>query len=139
MAPFLLELTQEQLAAIRTRAGAEVDSVLCALRGRPRRLTLARVIRKARQEVARVVLKLVAGGGAVSAFDEGWFRQSGEIHRIMYDEYSLGRMLMECGFAEPRKVTALESRIPNFSDYQLDWVEGAVRKPDSLFMEAVVR
>jgi hypothetical protein len=34
-------------------------------------------------------------------------------------------------------VAAGESRIPHFGDYRLDVVDGRIRKPDSLFMEAV--
>lgn len=61
----------------------------------------------------------------------------GELHKWMYDRFSLGRLLTAAGFVEARKCSALESAIPRFREYQLDETpEGRVRKPDSLFMEA---
>jgi predicted SAM-dependent methyltransferase len=67
----------------------------------------------------------------------GRFRLSGEIHQWMYDRYSLGKLLKDCGFKNINVVTAFESMIPGWNDYQLDSVNGKVRKPDSLFIEAV--
>lgn len=68
---------------------------------------------------------------------EDVFRQSGEVHRWMYDRVSLQRILKECGYAEIQVCCADESRIPNFVGYHLDTDEaGSVRKPDSLFIEA---
>jgi SAM-dependent methyltransferase len=65
------------------------------------------------------------------------FRESGEVHKWMYDRWSLGRLLRDCGFIEIKVCAAGESQIPNFSTYRLDLnVDGSVRKPDSLFMEA---
>ncbi len=62
---------------------------------------------------------------------------SGEIHQWMYDRYSLGKILKETGFQDIRVCAADESGIPAFTDYHLDVLgDGAVRKPDSLFMEA---
>jgi hypothetical protein len=68
---------------------------------------------------------------------EALFRQSGEVHRWMYDRISLRRMLEQCGFADIQVCRADESRIPHFASYHLDTDEsGSVRKPDSLFIEA---
>lgn len=65
------------------------------------------------------------------------FRESGEIHKWMYDRYSLGQLLTECGFVEAHACRADESGIPRFNEFHLDTDEtGAARKPDSLFMEA---
>lgn len=74
----------------------------------------------------------------VTEKDELNFRRTGEIHRWMYDRISLGRLLADVGFRDIRVCGPVESRIANFADYHLDTdVEGKVRKPDSLFMEAV--
>ena len=55
----------------------------------------------------------------------------------MYDRWSLGRLLEECGFSDTRVCAPGESRIPGFSAYLLDCEEdGSTRKPDSLFIEA---
>lgn len=69
---------------------------------------------------------------------EKTFRKTGEVHRWMYDRFSLARLLSQAGFHDPTVRGALDSRIPEFASYNLDTDEnGAVRKPDSLFMEAV--
>jgi len=66
----------------------------------------------------------------------GEYRLSGEVHQWMYDRYSLKRLLDAAGFIEAKVVAATESNIPKFQDFNLDIVNGAVRKPDSLFIEA---
>ena len=66
----------------------------------------------------------------------GNFRLSGEIHQWMYDSYSLKKIVLESGFAEVEVVSAFESRIKNWEEYELDVVGGEIRKPDSLFIEA---
>ena len=67
----------------------------------------------------------------------GAFRCSGEVHKWMYDRWSLAKLLRECGFTDARVCAANESRIPNFVSYLLDLeADGSTRKPDSLFMEA---
>lgn len=62
---------------------------------------------------------------------------AGGTRRSAYDAPSLTRLLERCGFREIRSVAAHESAIPDFFGYLLDVeADGAVRKPDSLFMEA---
>ena len=76
----------------------------------------------------------------LTATEVGEFRLSGENHQWMYDSYSLARLLQEAGFAEVRVCRADESIIPDFNGYLLDIEENSsVRKPDSLFMEAIKR
>jgi SAM-dependent methyltransferase len=66
------------------------------------------------------------------------FRRCGEIHRWMYDRASLRLLLEGIGFVGARVCRADESVIPSFSEFHLDTdAEGRVRKPDSLFMEAL--
>ena len=68
----------------------------------------------------------------------GAFRRGGEVHRWMYDRLSLGRLLARAGFRDVRQVAAGQSAIPGFAASGLEITpEGEVRKPDSLFMEAV--
>jgi SAM-dependent methyltransferase len=130
------------------RAGLEAEAVIAQARagaGRPARSLIARLrsrapaqlIRELRQRGARALVGLTAGREAMVAFTEGLFRNSGEIHHWMYDRYSLARSLRNAGFSEPRVMRATESLIPGFAAYDLDVVHGRVRKPDSLFMEAV--
>nr|WP_315177567.1 methyltransferase domain-containing protein [uncultured Flavobacterium sp.] len=66
----------------------------------------------------------------------GQFRLGGEIHQWMYDRYSLSELLTQVGFSDIKVCSAFESEIQNWEVYQLDVINGEVRKPDSLFMEA---
>jgi hypothetical protein len=67
----------------------------------------------------------------------GAFRLGGEVHQWMYDRYSLGRLLGDCGFQDVHSCLANESAIEGFSKYHLD-IEpnGTIYKPDSFFIEA---
>jgi predicted SAM-dependent methyltransferase len=65
------------------------------------------------------------------------FRRAGELHKWMYDEISLSRLLQDTGFIEIRRADYSSSAIPNWEKYRLlDSQDDAPRKPDSLFMEA---
>jgi SAM-dependent methyltransferase len=92
-----------------------------------------------RMIVARLlVVRLFLGKKGLEALAEGWFRRSsGEIHRWMYDRYSVKRILVERGFEDVDVTTVFHSRIPSFSTYQLDTIDNQIRKPDSLYVEAV--
>jgi predicted SAM-dependent methyltransferase len=87
--------------------------------------------------LAQNIVKITAGKEAKLAFDEGLMRNTGEIHRWMYDRFSLRRLLSKVGFKDVLVCRADESRIPEFNTYSLDMVEGVVRKPDSLFIEGI--
>jgi predicted SAM-dependent methyltransferase len=83
-----------------------------------------------------VPILLAGGKDAYYAYNEGLFRLSGDIHKQMFDRYSLSRILKRAGFRNAKKLDAFTSKIKNFRNYNLDVLEGVVRKPDSLFMEA---
>jgi predicted SAM-dependent methyltransferase len=60
-----------------------------------------------------------------------------ERHRWLYDRLSLGNTLRKAGFVDVHSRTAVESAMPEFRSFALDAdLEGRVRKPDSLFIEA---
>jgi predicted SAM-dependent methyltransferase len=66
------------------------------------------------------------------------FRGRGEVHQWMYDRISLKNLFREVGFSQIKECAADESSIPFFDKYHLDKnPEGKIRKPDSLFMEAI--
>jgi len=66
------------------------------------------------------------------------FMKCGEKHLWMYDAVSLRQLLEQQGFEAVAQTDAFNSRIPYWKKYQmLDVEAGAVRKPDSLFMEAM--
>ena len=68
------------------------------------------------------------------------FRSSGEIHQWMYDRYSLKGLFEKAGFTDVNRVGPTESRIPDWTSYNLDTdSDGTVYKPDSLYLEATKR
>lgn len=92
---------------------------------------------KLQKVLAKNLVYAIGGKKLKKALEVGIFRNSGEIHRWMYDRFSLRRMLEKSGFIEMSVCQAEESRIPNFNSYNLDVLDGKVRKPDSLFMEGI--
>ena len=62
---------------------------------------------------------------------------SGERHLWMYDSYSLSNLLSEIGFLNVNIKSFNDSSIPNWEDYNLEIIDGAVLKPDSLILEAI--
>ncbi len=70
--------------------------------------------------------------------EEVTFRKSGEVHRWMYDNLSLARLLEQVGFKNVIQRTAFESYLPGWANYNLDTEQdGSIYKPDSLFMEGL--
>lgn len=90
-----------------------------------------------RLKVAEALVRRLVGPEALAAFREGLFRRSGEVHRWIYDRFSLKRLLESIGFTDVSVVDACTSRIPDFAQYELDYRKGAERKPSSLYLEAV--
>jgi hypothetical protein len=89
------------------------------------------------ETLRRKALRLIAGHEGISAYDKGMFRRSGELHKWMYDRYSLGKALAAAGFADTKQCGAAESRIAEWASFHLDTEpDGSTYKPDSLFMEA---
>jgi SAM-dependent methyltransferase len=88
-----------------------------------------------RKRMARRFVRWMMGRNAESAFDEGLFRSQGEIHRWMYDRYSLRDLCQNAGFVNFRVCQADESQIDGFATFELDAVNGQVCKPDSIFIE----
>ncbi|OUC13632.1 MAG: methyltransferase [Alkalinema sp. CACIAM 70d] len=128
-------------AFVRSRMGAEIDNYYQA-----KKLTRWQKIQskqptwylqKIRVKIAELFVLLIAGKQAQEGFQEGLFRNSGELHRWMYDRFSLQQLLSQTGFIKIQVCQATESRIPNFNHFELDTLQGQIRKPDSLFMEAV--
>jgi predicted SAM-dependent methyltransferase len=97
---------------------------------------LSHLKKKVNYKAAEFIFKIFFGKKSVQAFREGMFRNTGEIHRVMYDRYSLQRLLGSNGFVDIQVCNAVNSRIPSFEIYELDSFSGKSRKPDSLYMEA---
>lgn len=83
------------------------------------------------------LIKLLLGK-EYTALQIARFRQSGEVHQWMYDSYSLSVLLEKCGFENIVQRNATESYLTDWDSFKLDTeINGAVYKPDSLFMEAI--
>jgi predicted SAM-dependent methyltransferase len=66
------------------------------------------------------------------------FRQQGEVHRWMYDQYSIRKVLEQVGFSEVVIFSSSESRVEGWNSFGLDIEpDSTIYKPDSLFCEAV--
>ena len=67
-------------------------------------------------------------------------RRIGEVHRWMYDRFDLTDLLSRHGFTDVEVTSHDRSRIAGWDWYRLDSTPGgeAPRKPDSLFLEAVL-
>lgn len=143
VAEFVGGLDSVGLAKVRNRIGTEVEALVKA-QGRSQRSWWERVrsagwrrlVRRGHVAVARAVLRIWGGRKMADALAVGLFRAGGEVHRAAYDRLALAAVLRDAGFAEIRVVRATESRVANFASYRLDVLDGQVRKPDSLFMEA---
>ena len=85
-----------------------------------------------------ILCRTLLGPQDYHALEVGRFRQSGEVHKWMYDRFSLKELLQEVGFSHPHECLASESGIPGWKDFHLDTEpDGTSYKPDSLYMEAV--
>lgn len=137
----LLAAPEEDRAFIRSRIGAEAERYwnqgASGIAPSFRPSLLRRLPRWIRRKAANAAVRLIAGPAAAAAFREGLFRSSGEVHRWMYDRVSLERLLRASGFDGFRVVDAWSSGIPSFGQYELDTVDGEVRKPESIFVEAI--
>jgi len=69
-------------------------------------------------------------------YQMGRFRNRGDIHYLMFDQYSLARLMLKCGFVDVQRKTAFESSVESWPAYELDVKAGVVHAPLSLFMEA---
>jgi len=145
MAAYLRVVPLENEQFVLERIGEEGKSLISAFRDpvprtRPTRTPSAlwgAAVRRIRRHLVQSLVRVFGGSAAAAAYRSGSFRMSGEIHRWMYDRYSLAQLMASAGFVDVRQVSARSSRIPDWVDANLDVLpDGTIRKPDSLFMEA---
>lgn len=146
MSKYLLGSDLPNREFILSRIGCEAEglwerqrenlSIQSSLFDKLRSKNLSWLVQKLRIAIAKFLVFVVAGKEAAKAFEIGLFRNSGEVHQWMYDSFSLARLLGAGGFVDIKTCQAHESRIPDFNSYELDIIDGKVRKPDSIFMEA---
>lgn len=145
MARFLADLSEKDRRFVRSRIGVEADGFWALRQALPgsyrlntlvKKIRLGKLLKLSREKLAGWLVYLIAGKTAYKSFKVGSFRASGEVHQWMYDRYSLKRLLEKAGFVDVKICTANESRIPEYEKYSLDVLNGIVRKPDSLYIEA---
>jgi predicted SAM-dependent methyltransferase len=130
---------EDQVEFLRQRFGSEVDQLMQTSDSfkAPRHQNQTSTMMRFTEGLRRKALRLIMGQEGIRLYDLGKFRVSGEVHRWMYDAYSLSTTLEQAGFHGPRRVGAAESAIPGWADFHLDTEpDGRIYKPDSLFMEA---
>ena len=117
-------------------SAANVVGAVPAVRARP---AWARRLQRPRPRIAARMLGIIGGVGMRRALATGLFRQSGEVHRVMYDKHAVAVLLQRHGFADIRLVGPCESRIPGFASFALDApaTDAPARKPASLYVEAI--
>jgi hypothetical protein len=137
----------EMLAYLRREPIPEQEFVAARLGGEFRRITgtpaapatqtFRGMMSSVCNSISRKLARLVAGRDGSRAYDVGMFRQSGEVHRWMYDRYSLARLMESAGMCDVQTMGPGESRVPGWSKYNLDTEpDGSVYKPDSMYIEA---
>ena len=80
----------------------------------------------------------ILGNEDYQALNDGRFGNSGEVHKHMYDRFSLEQLLTQIGFRTISIKSANESDVTGRADFFLDFTQtGIPRKPDSLYLEVV--
>lgn len=116
-------------------SGRQRTSLSAALSQVPSRVFSA-AWHRARIGAAGLLVALVGGCNSRRAFAEGMFRNSGEVHKWMYDRVSLTQELQRAGFTDILGMDAHSSTFPQFPCEGMDHVGGRIRKPGSLYFEA---
>lgn len=137
MGPMMRSADQINRDFIRGRLGHETQGNAKVQRRKTIGMRMSRLVADVRKSLATAAVRIIDGQSGAAAYREGRFRNSGEIHRWMYDRISLAGLLVELGFESPRVCRSDQSRIPGFDDFQLDRDGETARKPDSLYLEAV--
>lgn len=137
MFEYIIDESKNNDAFLIERNGQEVEPILHTLREEKKKRTgLKAMLSNLKNDLKTSVLQGVFGD-KYDFYKEGRFRNEGEIHQWMYDRYSLKKLLQEKGFSKAEQRTAFESYIKDWSSFALDGENGKIRKPDSLFMEAI--
>jgi predicted SAM-dependent methyltransferase len=138
MGPYLVKLESEDAEFVRSRLGEEVLEALSYADRRREpapHISLKQRVKSVRERLALWLVTRILGRNAAGAFAESLFRNRGEVHRWMYDRFSLKTLCSQIGFVDFEVKNAASSGIPGFDAFQLDRQGESTRKPDSLFCE----
>lgn len=95
-------------------------------------------ISRVKNKLTRLLRDRVISAEERKYLEVGKVRLTGEVHQWMYDRFSLPALLESVGFEDAQPTRAEASRIPGLESFKgLDLENGRVRKPDSLFVEAI--
>ena len=101
------------------------------------KITGKKILDKIRKYTFLGISFILYGKCGIVTTNEVLSRSSGEIHKWMYDRYSLRQILNEIGFKNSIIFTAFESNIRDWQGFNLDSdPDGSIYKPDSLYCEA---
>lgn len=142
MIEYIKDTTKNNDEFLLERNGKEVKRIMEMYRGDTNSIsdtTSYPIFTRIKELPKRIKRKLIAVllGKEDIAYQIGKFRLGGEIHQWMYDRYSLKKLLEANGFKNVQVKIMFDSAIPNWKNFNLDGEEGILRKPDSLFMEAI--
>jgi SAM-dependent methyltransferase len=151
MLPFLFQDPLANAAFVYERIGEEGRSLVRSLRCQqgmspmPIKLShglwakrLRSLPRRLRTLYDSLVARVFLSREGFRALEIGRFRLAGEVHQWMYDRYSLAQLMVAASFRDPVQQSATTSQIPHWTSFNLDTLpDGTVKKPDSLYMEAV--
>ncbi len=142
MGPYMMDPQITNLDFVKSRIGKEYDWCADAYDGNRAAIShrasrsVKRWLTAIRQTIVLKAVRVLLGKDCRDAFAEGLFRQQGEVHRWMYDRYSLSQMCHEVGLGDFQICSAGDSMIDDFAQYELDMSGDQIRKPDSLFVES---
>ena len=98
------------------------------------KLSFVRIISELKRRIKSLIGK---SNQTIVETEIGKFRLGGEIHQWMYDRYSLTMLLKQKDADKIIIRDAFTSYLDNWSVYNIDGKDNIVRKPDSLFIEAI--
>jgi predicted SAM-dependent methyltransferase len=146
MVEFLQEMSDSEVERfVLSRCGYEIEQLLGIIRsenivGDNKKISIkdriAFRIKNFRRLFKESLISKVLGN-EYALLQEARFRKTGEVHYCMYDFSRLKDVLSKCGFTSITQESFNTSLIPEWSSYKLDEINGQVRKPDSMFIEAV--
>ena len=87
--------------------------------------------------IKRKLTKMILSEAEYKALNIGLFRNRGEVHKWMYDKYSLTKLLSDIGFKSIETKDPYSSNIPFWENYEFDIKANIVLNPHSLYIEAI--
>ena len=128
MKQFLMELDDKSMQEhVVGRCGQVVKSIIDG----PQKVNKVPMFSRLKNKIRQVLKKITQP----QKFWCNDIHSSGELHKWMYDSYSLSRLLDDIGLKNIVVVSPEKSRIENWESYSLDVANGVAIDPKSLFVE----